>query len=540
MKALTAAEMRHVDIATSQRFGISSLQLMEAAGAAVAAVVRRVTKTGLGGFARRVCVLCGKGNNGGDGFVAVRHLKNDETVVQVYLFGEITEVRGDAAANLRRWTESGGRLSVVRDEASWSAAFREIAESEVIVDAMLGTGLNGGASGTILRAIEDINRWSDHARTARTALIVAVDTPSGLPSDGQAAEGPVLFAHHTVTFTAPKVGQLISKNCDAAGALEVVDIGSPRELVEEVGHGSLRWSEPEEFARLPLIRAVDSNKGMYGHVLVGAGSVGKSGAAILCGEAALRAGAGLVTIATPDPVLEVVASSCAELMTEPLASTQAGTISLRNADGDRFKHLSAGKSVLAVGPGLGQHPETQEFIRKIVLETKLPIVLDADGLNAFAGRIDALRECKTKFVAITPHPGEMARLLGTSIDVVQRARVKTAQDVARRCNAHVVLKGFHTVIAGPTGEVFINTNGNPGLAKGGSGDVLTGILAALTGQFKMDDWSRVLALGVYLHGAAADIAASLGSDASGLLANEVAKSVPKARLQLVQELQRRG
>src|ERR1700676_4308965 len=229
-----------------------------------------------------------------------------------------------------------------------------------------------------------------HAAAARATILFAVDTPSGLPSDGSAAEGPVLRAHHTVTFTAPKVGQLVSRDAAAAGELRVVDIGSPAALVEEVGKGLLRWSEPEEFAKLPLVRTTDGHKGLYGHILVVAGSLGKGGAAIMSGSAALFAGAGLVTVATPDVVLPIVAAAHSEDMTESLVATKDGTASKANLADDHFATIEKGKTVLAVGPGLGQDRETQEFIRSIVQKTELPVVLDADGLNAFAGRADDL------------------------------------------------------------------------------------------------------------------------------------------------------
>ena len=584
MKSLTAAEMRDVDRLTTERHGVPSIELMENAGRHVAQAVLRHSHDPAGRPAK-ICVLCGKGNNGGDGLVAARHLGAAQA--QVYLFGRSDDMRGDAAANLHRWNEIGGKLVTISDEAAWKAAWPEIARADVIVDAIFGTGFRGAASGAVAEAIEDLNRVSQKATAVRPSLILAVDTPSGLPSDGQAAEGPVLYAHRTVTFTAPKPGQLISPDAAAAGFLDVVDIGSPATLIDQIGKGHLRWSEPSEFSALPLLRAVDSHKGLYGHVLVVAGSVGKSGAAIMSGHAALCAGAGLVTIATPDAVLPIVAAAHPEFMTEPLLSTEAGTASKRNladapptpavltpGDVDKsmkelklpFERIQEGKTVIAIGPGLGQHEETQVFIRSIVRNAYKPLILDADGLNAFAGHADELRERHTKFLAITPHPGEMARLLNVSTKQVQQDRVAAAQDAAKRWNVHVVLKGSHTIIASPAGEILVNTNGNPGLAKGGSGDVLTGLLAALVGQFRgvevaprpsrapssvapaslpasssdvVDNLTRILALGVYLHGAAAEIATA-GTDVSGLLAADVSRAVPRARHRLVQELRRRG
>jgi hydroxyethylthiazole kinase-like uncharacterized protein yjeF len=554
MKALTAAEMREVDRITTERLGIPSLQLMETAGRRVAEAFRKILD-GAVSQPHAICVLCGKGNNGGDGFVAARHLQSPSARVRVFLLAKPEELRGDAATNFERWRELGGEVVSVPDEKSWDDAWSEVAAADAIIDAMFGTGFRGAASGAVGRAIDDINRLSRDATAARPPLILAVDTPSGLPSDGQAAEGAVLRAHHTVTFTAPKVGQLISRDPSAIGSLRVANIGSPAALVEEVGKSTLRWSEPEEFAELPLVRQSDGHKGLYGHILIVAGSVGKSGAAIMAGAAALYSGAGLVTVATPDVVLPTVAASHPELMTEPLLSTNAGTAARRNIV-DRpdifgstvpsdsftkdikspFERIQEGKTVVAIGPGLGQHAETQEFIRSMVRSASPPVILDADGLNAFDGHANTLRERNTRYLAITPHPGEMARLLNCSTKEVQADRVKTAQDAARRWNLHVILKGSRTILASPDGRIFVNTTGNAGLAKGGSGDTLTGILAALTGQFHTADWLRVLALGVYLHGAAADLAVR-GVDPSGLLASEVAGAVPKARLALLRELQ---
>jgi len=533
MKALTAAEMREVDRLTTERYGIPSLQLMEAAGRRVADAVWRVVA---GRDSVRVCVLCGKGNNGGDGFVAARYLKEAALLPRVLLFGKPEDVLGDAAANLARWRDAGNKIEPIVSEEDWERVFPELGSATVLVDALLGTGLRGPATGVIARAISDINRLSHSATLPRPALILSVDTPSGLPADGEAPAGSVLFAHRTVTFTAPKVGQLISLHAEACGSLEVVRIGSPPDLIEELGEGALRWLGADEFVSLPLVRDADGHKGKFGHVLLVAGSAGKSGAAALSGLGALRAGAGLVTIAVPAPVQIPVAAAHAEYMTEVLESTADGAISRNNLDSGSFARIAAGKTVLAIGPGLGTHHETQEFIARLTSETELPVILDADGLNAFAGRPDLLRKRKTPFLAVTPHPGEMARLLGTSTASVQQNRVAAALDSARKWNAHVILKGFHTLIVSPDGKLFVNTSGNPGLAIGGSGDVLTGILSALTAQFGTTDWVRVLALGVYLHGVAADLLATKEGDVSGMLASEVAQAVPLAREWLLREI----
>src|SRR6266436_1436935 len=285
MKALTAAEMREVDRLTTERHGIPSLQLMEEAGKHISNVLRLKLD---GNANKRVAFLCGKGNNGGDGLVAARLLKEEKLGADfeplVFLFGSSNELHGDAAENLSRWLKCSGKITEVKDSAFLEAAWPKIASACAIVDALLGTGLRGPATGVIAETIAQLNKIGRNATLARPALILAVDTPTGLPSDGQPAAGPVLFAHQTVAFTAPKLGQLISRQAGCCGYLEVLQIGSPAALVEEIGQGFARWAEPEEFASLPLVRAADSHKGTYGHVLLLAGSLGKSGAAILAGR----------------------------------------------------------------------------------------------------------------------------------------------------------------------------------------------------------------------------------------------------------------
>ena len=540
MKALTAAEMREVDRLTTERFAIATYDLMEAAGTSVAEVLLHQCIRPAAEIPAKVCVLCGKGNNGGDGLVVARKLRENFEGVEVLLLADPGELKGDPSKNLQRWREMGGRVAPVLSEADWDKVWPSVIGADVIVDALLGTGIRGAVTGMMAKAIEDVNGLSRETTAPKPTWIVAVDTPSGLPSDGEPAQGPVLCAHITVTFTAPKVGQLISRDAACCGKLFVRSIGSPEALVEEVGKGVLRWVGPEEFANLPLVRKEDGHKGSYGHVLVVAGSVGKSGAAVMAGNAALRGGAGLVTIATAEPVRSVVATAHAEYMTEALPATSFGEISMQALRGGRFAVASKGKTVLAIGPGLGTGEETRDFVRQVVAETDLPIVLDADGLNAIDGKTDALATRRTRFLAMTPHPGEMARLTGLSTAEVQADRVKVATDAAKKWNAYVVLKGFHTILASPVGSpIFVNTTGNEGLAKGGSGDILTGLLAALIGQFGTEDFLRVLALGAYLHGAAADLLRH-GRDVSGMLATEVAAAIPDARQQLLRELRARG
>jgi hydroxyethylthiazole kinase-like uncharacterized protein yjeF len=548
MKALTAAEMREVDRLTTERHGISSYQLMETAGTLAANAFAELMRDAGLEPPHEICVLCGKGNNGGDGFVVARHLRSAAANVFVVLFAREEELKGDSATNFSRWREIGGEVVFVADEAAWGEIAAQVLASDVIVDAMFGTGFRGVASGAIGRAIADVNKKSKDATAVSPALILAVDTPSGLPSDGEPGEEPILKAHHTVTFTAPKVGQLISRNSSAVGSLRVVNIGSPAALVEEIGKSAVRWSDAGEFADVPLVRKSDGNKGMYGNVLIVAGSLGKSGAAVMSGSAALWSGAGLVTVATPDVVLPIVAAAHPEYMTESLFSTDKGTISKRNlldhppppktASEEEianftknfkipFMRIQDGKTVLAIGPGLGQHSETQEFVRTTVRSTSLPTILDADGLNAFAGRASEWKDHAAPMMVLTPHPGEFARLLGCEVAEVQNDRLKLARQAAAEWNLHVILKGNQTVIAAPDGHAWINLTGNPGMATGGTGDVLTGMLAGLVAQFGEKNWEGALCMGVYLHGLAGDIAAEAKGEAP-LIATDVIEAIAPA------------
>ena len=532
MKALTAAEMRQVDRLTTERYGIPSLQLMENAGTRFFEFLR----SSYGDVAAsHAAVLCGKGNNGGDGFVAARLLQEVGLKPNVCLFSGQDAVHGDACESLARLKKSGAKIQEITSCGHWEQARGEVAKSRLVVDALLGTGLKGEVAGLLASVIEDVNRISRGATSVHPEAVVAVDTPSGLPSDGESSEGPVLRAHATVTFTAPKVGQLVSADSACCGRLHLRGIGSPYELIAELGKSNVYWIEPREFLGLPLVRQVDSHKGNYGHVLVIAGSVGKSGAAILAGRGALRSGAGLVTVATPDPVVPIIAASQPELMTEPLASTKRGAIAAANGNAKRLHALMQGKTLLAVGPGIGTQKETQKFITSLVRQTELPVILDADGLNAFAGRAQNLVDRKTRHLALTPHPGEMARLLGVSNATVQADRLAVALKAAKAWQAHIILKGFHTILATPEGHALVNTTGNPGMAKGGSGDVLTGILAGTASQLGVQNWERALALGVYLHGRAGD-ESSVERGEGGLLAGELADTLPATNHRFLTEL----
>jgi len=518
MKVLTAAEMREVDRLTAERYGISTLTLMENAGAQVAQFIGQCIPT----FTRRqIVVICGKGNNGGDGLVVARHLLKLGAKPIVVLLAAPQELRGDAAANLKRWEEAAGDLRIVRSAQEWEASKQSVGSAEIIVDAVLGTGARGPVEGLLRQVIEDVNRCRPRAQ------IFSVDIPSGLSADTGDFQGAAVSANYTVTFTAPKLGFFLGAAHLRIGQLAVRDIGSPPELVDEVGKGNLRWLDSRELAQFAIPRDPSGHKGDYGHALIIAGSVGKSGAAVLAGWAALRVGAGLVTIATAEPALTTVAAHIPEVMTEPLAATEAGSISLRTLENDRLDILLKGKRAWAMGPGLSTHTETQQFVRALVgKHSAIPLILDADGLNAFDGRSEQLRGSKG-MIALTPHPGELARLLGSTTGDVQSSRLALAQKAAADWGAIVILKGHHTVVAAPGGEVFINATGNPGMGTGGTGDVLTGMLVGLTAQYGTRDWARVLGFGVYLHGLAGDIAYAETGEAP-LMASDLIHAIPRA------------
>jgi ADP-dependent NAD(P)H-hydrate dehydratase / NAD(P)H-hydrate epimerase len=526
MKILTAAEMKEVDRLTSARYGVPSLKLMENAGRSVAEFIQSQFPHLA---SRRVIVLCGKGNNGGDGFVVARHLLKMGAKPEVYLVGNPREVKGDAATNLNRWKRAGklnphGPLDRKR--------LAQLPVGSLVVDALLGTGVRGVVEGRLCDVINAVNGHEPGIS------VVSVDIPSGLQADTGVVGGTAIVADHTITFTAPKPGLILGQGGHCVGRLAVGQIGSPPGLIEELGKGTSHWSEAGEFRQFTIPRPAESNKGDYGHALIVAGSVGKSGAAVLASTAALRAGAGLVTVATPEPVLPIIASMLPELMTEPLAATRAGTISENSLEGGLFTNILAGKRALAIGPGLTTNQETQRFVRSLLKDRSVPIILDADGLNAFAGRASELRT-SSGHLCITPHPGEMARLLGCTVKEVQAHRMEVALRAASDWNAIVVLKGHQTVIAAPDGTTFVNSTGNPGMATAGTGDVLTGMLAAYTAQFGTTDWARVIAFGVYMHGLAGDEVNSAYHGAP-LIASDLIAAIRSAYLRLQIESRYRG
>ena len=515
MKIVTAAEMRAIDRTTSERFAVPSLTLMENAGSAVADFLLDDYSA-----ARSVGVICGKGNNGGDGLVAARKLLEAGREVRLLLLCEPGELRGDAEAMFRKLPLQPV-LARSSDEFK-SPAAQAAFECDVLLDAVLGTGFRPPVTGLYAEAIQRF--------TQARAPIVAVDIPSGLDADsmGGPAAGPMVPACATVTFTAPRPAHVFSPA--VKGVVVVAPIGSPQEAIQS--ELNLELITPRDIREMVMPRPRDSHKGMYGHVLVIGGSLGKAGAAAMAGMAALRSGAGLVTVATAQSVLPTVAGFAAELMTEPLPETDAGTISLRAREYGRLDAILKGKTVLAIGPGISRHAETAELVRVLMRSSSLPMVLDADGLNAFEGRA---RELTGRPVVITPHPGEMARLAQLSTHHVQENRLRVAREFAARHGIVTVLKGNRTLVAQADGKVWVNPTGNPGMASGGMGDILTGVVAGLLGQTTRS-LAAVLAA-VYLHGLAGDVACEKSGE-QPLVATDLLGALPEAFRRLRKEAER--
>jgi len=505
MKIVSTEEMRAIDHATSERFAVPSLTLMENAGAAVADYVLSHYAA-----ARRVVVFCGKGNNGGDGFVAARRLQESGKKVQVILLADPTALHGDAAAMFSKLLSPA---TAVRSSAELkSELVRPALQADLYLDAVLGTGFKPPVSGLYADAIAIMN--------ASQVPVIAVDIPSGADADAMGSQGGTIArADAVVTFTAPLPAHVFST---LTGGLTVVaDIGSPEEAI--VSALQLNVITARDLAPLVGPRPAESNKGNYGHVLVVGGSLGKSGAAAMAGMAVLRTGGGLSTVATAMSVLGTVAGFHPELMTEPLPETDAGAIS--TGAQDRIEALSKGMTVLAIGPGISRDPQTAELVRSLVAKLQLPMVVDADGLNAFQGRTAKLNG-EGRTLVITPHPGEMARLAGCTIADVQKDRLGTARKFAREHELIVVLKGHRTLVVRPDGEAWVNTTGNAGMATGGTGDILTGMVAGMIAQHSADAFAAVLAA-VHLHGLAGDVMRERVGEHS-LVATDLLQGLPEA------------
>jgi NAD(P)H-hydrate epimerase len=488
MRVLNSAQMREADRRTIEEIGIPSLVLMENAGRQVVAAIEAVHAELL---ERHVAILCGPGNNGGDGFVVARTLLQRGVPVSVFLLGHVAEVRGDARVNLEVLGRLGLTVVESADSQAWELHFSEVTNCSLVVDAIFGTGLRSPISGLIESVVADVN--------SSGIAVVSIDLPSGLSADSAEPIGESIAADTTVTLAAPKLPLVLPPGETRAGDIVIADIGIPLEVLEALDGPRISLLTRTAMAELVAPRAPDSHKGDYGHVLIVAGSRGKTGAAHLSAVGALRSGAGLVTVATPAGCQAVVAAMGAEYMTEPLGETADG---LDPRDVDRT--LEMARDVIAIGPGLGRGRATQEFVLSLLDRATMPLVMDADALNALGTDPEALSGREGRDVIITPHPGEMARLVGMTTEEVQASRLEIARNFAVQHHIYVVLKGHRTLVATPDEKVFINPTGNPGMATGGTGDVLTGMIAAWLAQLL--DAEAACKLAVYLHGRAGDLA----------------------------------
>ena len=507
MIVVTAEQMREMDRLTIHKHGVPSLTLMERAGEGIAeAIIERFGRAAKKG----VLIVAGKGNNGGDGFVVARLLKKKRIPCEVVLLARRGEVAPDSAANLKAFLKLRGKISEI-GAGGLATLARCMRGKGLLIDALLGTGLKDDVRGLYGEAITLMN--------ATGIPIVAVDIPSGLDTDNGTPLGAVVQAEMTVSLGYAKLGQVIYPGIGYVGELVVADIGIDPLAVDEVApkteiltRQEIRWLVPR--------RAADTHKGTYGHLLVMAGSRGKTGAAILACRAAMRTGAGLVTLAAPRALNDIFAGSLAEVMTEPLSDNGAEEIA--PLSDSEWRHLLERKNAVLFGPGIGVSDGTQNNLRWLLSNLEIPWVIDADGLNDLALELDRLRHAKTPPI-LTPHPGEMARLIGKENAAVNADRVTVARCFALEHRCYVVLKGARSVIATPGGAVFINPTGNPGMASGGMGDVLAGMIAALLGQGLAPEDAMKLA--VYLHGFVGDrLAAAKGE--IGLIASDIIEGIP--------------
>ena len=506
MRVLTPAQMREAERRTIDDHGVPSLHLMERAGEEVVAAIEAHVASRPGA----ATVLCGRGNNGGDGWVVARLLRRRGWDVDGLLFARVDDVAGDARTNLDRAREAGVPVTEVLDADGWDRCRRRLAAGDLVVDALFGTGLKRPLAGLLAAVADDVD--------AAGGPVVAIDLPSGLLSDLSRPLGPCFRATLTVTLGAPKLA--LALRPEPAGRVVVADIGIAADVVAELDGPRIGLLSADEVRPLVPVRPVESHKGDFGRIVIVAGSRGKTGAARLAGLGALRAGAGLVTVATPASCLGPVSQE-PEYMTLGLRDEEGV------ATGAGLDDLLAGRwDVVAAGPGLGTGRGCRTIVHALLDRPgRGPLVLDADALTACAEEPDRLRGRPEAPVAITPHPGEMARLAGTTVAEIQRDRVGAAHGFATTHGVHVVLKGARTVIAAPDGAVSINTTGNPGMATGGSGDVLTGVVAAWLGQ--VEDVGAAGALAVYLHGLAGDLAAREMGE-TGLIARDIARHLGPA------------
>jgi hydroxyethylthiazole kinase-like uncharacterized protein yjeF len=507
---VTADQMKALDSRTVREVGIPGAVLMENAGRGTVEAMLYCFPDQKNG---PIHVLCGRGNNGGDGFVIARYFLNLGAEVMVYLLTSADRVQGDAGINLEAYRKMGGTILEIEDETAFNGIKDELGRASIIVDALLGTGLSSEVKGLYRAVIDQLNSF-------KNIPIVSVDVPSGLDATTGKILGSAVKAALTCTYGLPKIGHFTYPGRENTGELEVIDIGIPESLIKASGIKRFLLEEDDFMGIIPA-RKPDSHKGIYGHVLVLAGSPGKTGAASLAGHAAMRAGAGLVTLGVPNSLRSVVEEKTKEVMTESLPDGNEGYLGMDAWP--KLAEMLESKNAVAVGPGLSDRAETGELVLKLIEEADVPLVIDADGLNLVAKNKEVLKKAKLTPV-LTPHPGEMSRLTNLSVKEIQADRINIASSFAKEYKVILVLKGASTVIAEPTGKIFINTTGNPGMAGGGMGDVLTGFIASLIGQgIASLDAAR---MAVFTHGAIGDFVAENRAE-TGILASDITEKIPE-------------
>lgn len=514
MRILNADQMREADRRTIQDIGLASLVLMENAGRQVVAAIESLYPD----LAERsVAIVCGKGNNGGDGFVVARTLQQRGVDVSVFVIGKVAEIKGDARINLEILGRIGQDVVEVADETAWELHGTEITGHDLIIDAMFGTGLKAPLTGFYETVVADINEGG--------VPIVSIDMPSGMSADTCDLIGDAIDATATVTLGAPKLPLVLPPAESKSGEVVIADIGIPAEVFDLLEGPRIELLTREQMRPLIPPRAVDSHKGDFGRVVVVAGSVGKAGAAVLCAQGAMRSGAGLVTVASPRSCQPTIAAHAVEYMTEGVDETPAGTVHFSAVDAV----LGIDADVIVAGPGLGRGEGVTTFVRELLDKYDGPLVLDADALNAFADEPSLLVGREGRDLIITPHPGEMARLVGCTVEDLQADRIGIATDFAKRHKLYVVLKGYRTLVVTPDEKVFVNPTGCPGMATGGTGDVLAGMLAAWLAQLL--DAEAACRLAVYLHGSAGELADADSGEVS-MTASDLVDHIGDAVLEL--------
>lgn len=518
MKIVDSITMRQLDEAAIKRYGIPGIVLMENAGRGAALIIER----GFGGLTggdkplpykgKKVSIFAGKGNNGGDGFVIARHLSNKGFQVSIYLLAKKSDVKGDAKTNLNIWEKMGGDIETILSAKDIEKNKSAIVHSALIVDAIFGTGLSSPVKGIYKDTIDFINNLNKP--------VVAIDAPSGLDASSGRILGSCVKAVVTATMAISKIGLCVYPGADYAGRVEVVDIGTPRQLLE---NEKIRWEilDKENIRKILKPRKANSHKGSFGHVFVLAGSVGKTGAAAMTSVGAMRVGAGLVTLGIPKSLNPIMAKKLTEVMTLPLPESTSGAFGYEAYES--IMQFVKDKKVIVIGPGLTTAEPVEKFVLKLISESKIPLVVDADAINCLVQDVSIFKKAKAQII-ITPHPGEMARLVRMTTRDVQNDRIEIASRFAKENKVIVVLKGARTVIAEPSGKIFINPTGNPGMATAGTGDVLSGMIGGFIAQgYSMLDAAKTA---VYLHGLAGDeIAKKRGQ--IGMMAGDILNILPQ-------------